>query len=144
MNPFLNRVRAEVERQVMQELFWEFLKDWLCWAETGISPSGAKYTGTSGLCFASSVFLNSQRMLDAYSKQSLRHELYNRFSKEGLDIDYPFGRGAFAMHMASGSLHTDPTRLAWVRRNLPEHHLQHAESFIGKHRNYHPLKVTFK
>lgn len=144
MNQFLGRVRAEVERQVMQELFCEFLKDWLCWAKTGINQSGAKYTGTSGLCFALTLFLRNRGIYDGYTHQSLRNELYNRFISAGLDIDYPFGRGAFAMHMAQGSLHTDPARLAWVRRNLPEHHLQHAESFIGKHRNYHPLKVTFK
>lgn len=144
MNQFLGRVRAEVERQVMQELFCEFLKDWLCWAKTGISPAGCKYQGTYGLCFASSVFLHASNIHGAYNNQKLRIELYKRFTDGGLDIDYPFGRGAFAMHMAQGSLHTDPARLAWVRRNLPEHHLQHAESFIGKHRNCQPLKVTFK
>lgn len=128
----------------VEDFFYSFLRDWLCWAITDISLSGTAYHGRMGLCGALASFCHRHDIYAQYSKQSVRIELYKRFTADGLDIDYPFGRGAFRLYMDAHRLHKDPNRVNWVKKQLPRHHAEFVDKFVSENMIRIHEKVEFK
>lgn len=101
----------------MSELLREFLKAWLEWAESD-APTGSFMRG-DGLCGnLYYVFCQDMRGLSDEDTDSLRSELTDEFKKDGLEVQYPFGKGAYWQPPYTYAMHQDPNRLAWVRAKL--------------------------
>jgi len=104
---------------VSPELY-DFLKDWLFWAENGATPL-RPYSRTTGLCYNieryPQVSINS-----SFSCDRVFAELEDLFEIQKFSRPcYPFGFVSFHAAARSATMHLDPQRLAWVRNKIEEY-----------------------
>lgn len=95
---------------MISEALYNFLKDWLRWAEAG-AKKHRYFSPFFGLCYNYAVWQSNgrgRRNADAYQ------QLSDIFEYDGLDTLYPFFDGRLRK--------TDnPARLAWVRAKIEQY-----------------------
>jgi hypothetical protein len=94
-------------------LMREFLQSWLDWVENG-APEWAPYSREEGLCHNAYVFLHRAKRLTEWNvlDTEFRTLFRNRV--------FPFGARNYFMHQGRATQHSDPLRLAFVRKFLSE------------------------
>lgn len=127
---FLSEFPITDEVAQIRTIVRRFLADWYCWAVVHVSPVGARYDRGSGLCGNLQIFLSNNGVFGRYEQRKFNLELERMFSEDGLDIDYPFGAGAFQMRRLQGNLHEDENRVNWVLNQLPPLEASRVDKFI--------------
>jgi hypothetical protein len=106
----------------MSDLLREFLTAWLDWAEGDADPRGQYGAGhfhrDCGLCYNSVEFSWDRGRKGYPEAYVLEDELRAIYAAEGRNKDYPFGKEGYDRAEALNSMHKDPARLAWVRKQL--------------------------
>lgn len=102
-----------------------FLRAWLDWAEAG-APDDGRHTNRNpnrferdcGLCSNTYNFEELALNVHLDDVGDLETELSSLFAADGMDKGYPFGYAAYDEDAAGHTQHLNPTRLAWVRKQL--------------------------
>lgn len=92
-----------------------FYRAYLAWVERG-APSGEPFTRGAGLCF--NLKLHEPLRYDIRLLKNVLSEMQTQFVWAGLDSGWPFCRWeTYDALSGSGTHHTLPARLQWVREH---------------------------
>lgn len=105
----------------MIDVFKEFCREWLAWAESGAAKAHKYFRNYDGLC--SNVYdfaLNHPDQSVKNYPHRLEDYMRSQFEAQGMHRHYPFGRRSYSMRARSSSQHRCPKRLGWVRAQLED------------------------
>lgn len=104
----------------MSEDLKNFLQEWLEWAEG--RNEKAQFSAGAGLCHNYFKWCLAEKVPNLSSR---KHEVTDILVKDGLDQHYPFGGfHTYDNERFWKTMHKNPERLAWVRKQLMHEQLR--------------------